>query len=66
MVKSITVLTYHFGPRKEAAFKALEEKLNCFGIDFYYTDDWGSYERHLLQSKHFVEKQNIQAIERKH
>jgi len=60
------VLAYHFGPRKDSAFKALKEKLSSFDINFYYTDDWGAYERHLPQSKHLVGKQNTQAIERKH
>ena len=41
------VLAYHFGPRKDSAFKALRNKLSCFDIDFYYTDDWGSYDRCL-------------------
>ncbi len=61
-----TVLAYHFGPRKDSAFKALQKKLSCFDIEFYYSDDWGSYERHLPKSKHFVGKRNTQAIERKH
>ncbi len=60
------VLAYHFGPRKDVAFKALKEKLARFNINFYYTDDWGAYERHLPKSKHFIGKRNTQAIERKH
>jgi insertion element IS1 protein InsB len=59
-------LAYHFGPRKDVAFKALKEKLRQFDIDFYYTDDQGAYERHLPISKHFISKRNTQAIERKH
>ena len=60
------VLAYHFGPRKDYAFRELQRKLAIFDIDFYYTDDWGSYERNLPESKHFIGKQNTQAIERKH
>lgn len=60
------VLAYHFGTRKDVAFKALKEKLSCFEIEFYYTDDWGAYERHLPTSKHLIGKRNTQAIERKH
>jgi insertion element IS1 protein InsB len=63
---SHTVLAYHFGPRKDSAFKALKEKLSQFDIDFYYTDDWGAYERHLPKQKHLMGKRNTQAIERKH
>lgn len=63
---SHTILAYHFGPRKDSAFKALKEKLGQFDIDFYYTDDWGAYERHLPTSKYLIGKRNTQAIERKH
>lgn len=60
------VLAYYFGPRKDYAFRELKKKLASFDIDFYYTDDWGSYERNLPESKHFIGKRNTQAIERKH
>ena len=60
------VLAYHFGQRKDKAFKALQKKLSCFDIDFYYTDDWGAYDRNLPSSKHLLGKRNTQAIERKH
>ena len=35
------VLAYHFGTRKDKVFRALQKKLSCFDIDFYFTDDWG-------------------------
>lgn len=60
------VLAYHFGKRKDKAFKALQKKLSCFDIDFYFTDDWGAYDRNLPASKHLLGKRNTQAIERKH
>ena len=60
------VLAYHFGKRKDKAFKELQKKLSCFDIDFYYTDDWGAYERNLPAQKHLLGKRNTQAIERKH
>ncbi|MDF1757072.1 MAG: IS1 family transposase, partial [Legionellaceae bacterium] len=44
----------------------LQKKLSCFDIDFYYTNDWGAYERNLPSQKHFLGKRNTQAIERKH
>ena len=60
------VLAYHFGTRKDSAFRALQKKLNYFDIDFYFTDDWGAYERNLPRQKHLIGKNNTQAIERKH
>jgi len=33
------VLAYHFGQRKDKAFKALQKKLSCFDIDFYSVHD---------------------------
>ena len=47
-------------------FKASQEKLKAFSINFYYSDDWGAYERHLPKDKHVISKSNTQAIERKH
>ncbi len=41
------VLAYQFGQCKDQVFKLLQNKLNRFSIDFYFTDDWGAYERHL-------------------
>lgn len=60
------VLAYQFGQRKDEVFKALQNKLSCFAIAFYFTDDWGAYERHLPKDKHIVSKSNTQAIEKKH
>ena len=37
-----------------------------FGIQHYYTDDWGAYERKLPRSQHIIGKTNTQKIERKH
>ncbi len=60
-----TVLAYMFGKRKDDVFKKLKELLEPFGIQRYYTDDWGAYERHLDADKHEVGKRNTQKIERK-
>ena len=35
-------------------------------MQFFYTDGWGVYERHLDPSLHTVGKRNTQKIERKH
>ena len=37
-----------------------------FGIKRYYTDGWGTYERHIDADKHRVGKDNMQKIESKH
>ncbi|MCU0680613.1 MAG: IS1 family transposase, partial [Planctomycetes bacterium] len=60
------VLAYTFGSRKDKVFKELQELLNPFKICKFYTDDWGSYNRHLEESKHEIGKRNTQKIERKH
>ena len=63
--KTNTVLAYVFGRRKDEVFRKLKELLNPFGIQKFYTDDWGAYERNLDESKHEVGKRNTQKIERK-
>lgn len=60
------VLAYHFGTRKDVAFKALKVKLSCFEIEFYYADNCGAYESHLPAAKHLIGKRYTQAIETKH
>ncbi|WP_033923803.1 IS1 family transposase, partial [Piscirickettsia salmonis] len=60
------ILAYHFGRRKDEALIALKSKLSSFNIRYYYTDDWGSYQRILPEDSHFIGKKNTQAIERKH
>ena len=39
--------------------------LGPFGVKHYYTDDWGSYSRHIETDKHEIGKRNTQKIERK-
>ena len=60
------VLAYVLGRRKDEVFLELKDLLKPFGITRFYTDGWGSYERHLDPQKHVVGKQNTQRIERKH
>ena len=60
-----TVLAFVFGKRKDNVFKQLKVMLEPFGIQRYYTDDWGAYERHLDTEQHHIGKQNTQKIERK-
>lgn len=54
------VLAYVFGKCKATVFQDLKALLAPFNISGYYTDDWGTYERHLD-----VGKRNTQKIERK-
>ena len=63
--KTNAVLAYVFGRRKDEIFRKLKELLEPFGIQKFYTDDWGAYERNLDENKHEVGKRNTQKIERK-
>ena len=60
------VLAYVLGKRKDEVFKQLKVLLEPFGIQQFYTDDWGAYARHLDEEKHAIGKRNTQKIERKH
>ena len=59
------VLAYTFGRRKDEVFKEFQKLMEPFGISIFYTDDWGSYERHIPEELHVVGKKNTQSIERK-
>lgn len=60
------VLAYVFGNRGDAVFKKLQALLEPFGIEKFYTDGWGAYERCIETQQHEVGKANTQRIERKH
>ncbi|HJW30088.1 MAG TPA: IS1 family transposase [Saprospiraceae bacterium] len=60
------VLAYVFGERKDRVFLELKSLLEPFGINHFYTDDWGAYERNLDPEQHIIGKRNTQKIERKH
>jgi insertion element IS1 protein InsB len=64
--KTGTVLAYTFGSRKDEVFRELKKLLEPFGIETFYSDDWGAYERNLEENSHKVGKRNTQKIERKH
>jgi insertion element IS1 protein InsB len=51
---------------EDEAFLRLKGLLAPFGINQFYTDGWGAYERHLDPAEHTVGKRNTQKIERKH
>ena len=60
------VLAYVLGRRKDTVFVKLKALLEPFGIRRYYTDGWGTDERHVEAEKHTVGKENTQKIESKH
>lgn len=60
------VLAYVFGRRKDEVFLQLFQLLEPFGINRFYTDGWGAYERYLEPHQHEVGKHNMQKIESKH
>ena len=60
------ILAYVLGKRKDEVFERLKALLEPFGIQQFYTDDWGTYARHLDKEKHAIGKRNTQKIERKH
>lgn len=47
-------------------FKKIQALLESLGIEKFYTDGWGVYERSLKVEQHQIGKTNIQRIERKH
>jgi insertion element IS1 protein InsB len=60
------VLAYVFGRRKDKVFLHLQALLELFGITWYYTDGWSTYERRVDTEKHIVGKEHMQRIESKH
>jgi insertion element IS1 protein InsB len=60
------VLAYVFGRRQDTVFLALKALLEPFGITRYFTDGWGTYERHVEAEQHTVGKAHTQKIESKH
>ena len=61
-----TVLAYVFGRRQDEVFLKLKALLEPFGITRYYTDNLGTYQRHLDAKQHAPGKRHTQQIERKH
>jgi len=47
-------------------FLELKALLEPFGIERYFTDGWGAYQRHLDPEQHEVGKRNTQQLERQH
>ena len=64
--QSGAVLAYVLGTHADTVFLQLKQLLAPFGIAHFYTDDWGTYQRHLNPEQHEIGKANTQKIERKH
>ena len=64
--QSGSVLAYVLGTHTDTVFLQLKQLLAPFGISHFYTDDWGTYQRHLNPEQHEIGKANTQKIERKH
>jgi insertion element IS1 protein InsB len=60
------VSAYVFGRRDDQALLDLKVLLEPFGLQHFYTDGWGAYQRHLEPEQHAVAKRNTQKLERKH
>lgn len=60
------VLAYTFGSRADEVFIELHKLLKPFGLEHFYTDAAGVYDRHLPAAAHTVGKIHTQQIERKH
>ena len=60
------VLASVVGTQKDAEFLKLHALLAPLGIEHYYTDKAGVYQRHLPPAQHTVGKLTMQKIERKH
>ena len=58
------VLAYVFAPHEDAALSTLMQLLTPFGIQQFYTDNWGAYRRLLDPAEHTVGKSPNQRIER--
>jgi insertion element IS1 protein InsB len=64
--QSGTVLASVLGSHTDTVFLQLKQLLAPFGISRFYTDDWGTYHRHLNSEPQALGKDNPQKIARKH
>jgi insertion element IS1 protein InsB len=64
--QSGAVLAYVLGTHADTVCLQLKQLLAPFGISRFYTDEWGTYQRHLTPEQHEIGKENTQKIERKH
>ncbi|MCA9507765.1 MAG: hypothetical protein KC505_05010 [Myxococcales bacterium] len=60
------VLAYVIGKHHDDALLKLKQLLKPFGIEHYFSDGWGRYDRHIPSRSLSMGKENTQKIERKH
>ncbi len=60
------VLAYVLNTHEDRAFLDLLALLRPNGCQHFYTDGWGTYERHIDEEQHTIGKRYTQKIERKH
>lgn len=60
------VLAYVIGKHHDEALLELKHLLEPFGIEHFFTDGWGGYERYIPSNQLSIGKENTQKIERKH
>jgi insertion element IS1 protein InsB len=60
------MLAYVLGTHTDQVCLELQRLLAPFGITRFYTDNWGTYQRHLTPEQHVIGKKYTQKIERKH
>lgn len=64
--RSGKVLAYVLGKHTDEVLLKLKSLLEPFGVQNFFTDGWGGYERHIPSDKLTIGKRNTQKIERKH
>ena len=60
------VLAYVIDSHHDDELLKLKQLLKPFGIEHYFTDGWGGYDRHIPSRSLSIGKENTQKIERKH
>nr|WP_206054928.1 IS1 family transposase [Nitrosococcus wardiae] len=63
--RSGQVLAYVLGTHQDTVFLKLKRLLEPFGLTRFYTDDWGTYQRHLDPNRHHIGKQDTQKNRKK-
>lgn len=59
------IIAWHNGKRTDNDLKILLDYMSEIPVNYYYTDDWGAYERLLPNHQHIVGKDETWKIERK-
>jgi insertion element IS1 protein InsB len=60
------MLAYVLGTPTDQVFLELQQLWAPFGMTHFYTDDWGTYQRHLTPEQYGIGKKYTPKIERKY